>query len=232
MPLLFVQGSAGEVDVYVNDTLLGTTKAWESLVTTVPLGIFKLKVTPVGDASKSLIDMVGFAPGLTLGVVGLTGPADKLSLDYSLSSSLTADKFFAGQKTGDLVAFDTLVKAINVAKLNDVLAGPGPMTIFAPTDSAFATLDPAALDKLLADPAAVGDLLKYHILTSTVTYSDIASLAASNGSVATLQGASMPFTFASNIMISGTLNPLLMVNIHLSNAVVHVTGTVLMPSAK
>ena len=234
MPLLFVQGSvaAGAVDVYVNDALLGTAKTGESLVANVPIGAYKLKVTPAGDASKSLIDTAGFALGVTLGVVGLTGPADKLSLDYSLSSPQTADKFLAGQKTGAVVAFDTLLKAINAAKLSDVLTGPGPMTIFAPTDAAFAKLDPAALDKLMADPAALGEVLKYHILTSAVTFSDIAGLVASNGSAPTLQGASMPFSFASNIVIGGTPNPLMVYNIHLSNAIVHVINTVLMLPAK
>ena len=48
--------------------------------------------------------------------------------------------------------FKTLVTAVKVAKLVDTLSGPGPFTVFAPTDKAFGKLPPGTLDKLIKNP--------------------------------------------------------------------------------
>lgn len=60
-------------------------------------------------------------------------------------------------------AFSTLVTALQAADLVTVLQGKGPFTVFAPTNDAFAKVPPALLDFLLANPAALSDVLLYHV---------------------------------------------------------------------
>jgi uncharacterized surface protein with fasciclin (FAS1) repeats len=60
----------------------------------------------------------------------------------------------------------TFGKAIEKANLGAQLRGPGPFTIFAPTDEAFAALPAGTLDSLLADPEALKRILLYHVVTS------------------------------------------------------------------
>lgn len=61
-------------------------------------------------------------------------------------------------------AFSTLVTALQAANLVPTLQGPGPFTVFAPTNDAFAQLPPEVLNLLLANPAALTDVLLYHVL--------------------------------------------------------------------
>ncbi|GFO06719.1 fasciclin domain-containing protein [Plakobranchus ocellatus] len=79
--------------------------------------------------------------------------------------------------------FSTLTKAINIAKLDGKLSTPGPWTIFAPTDDAFAKLPPGTLEKLLKDITALTNVLEYHVVNST-----LCSAGLSNGRVKTVQG--------------------------------------------
>ena len=61
-------------------------------------------------------------------------------------------------------AFSTLVTALDKAKLVDVLKGPGPFTVYAPTNDAFGKIPADVLDDLLADPAgALTEVLLYHV---------------------------------------------------------------------
>jgi uncharacterized surface protein with fasciclin (FAS1) repeats len=52
-------------------------------------------------------------------------------------------------------SFETLVAAVTAADLVDTLSGPGPFTVFAPTDDAFAKLPAGTIDALLADPSEI-----------------------------------------------------------------------------
>lgn len=60
--------------------------------------------------------------------------------------------------------FSTLVSALGAANLVATLQGPGPFTVFAPTNGAFAKVPPAVLNLLLSDPAALASVLTYHVL--------------------------------------------------------------------
>lgn len=64
--------------------------------------------------------------------------------------------------------FNTLLAAANAAGVTNVLAGPGPSTILAPTDAAFAHLSPARLNALLRNPKQLAELLKCHIIPGMV----------------------------------------------------------------
>ncbi|MBB6092396.1 putative surface protein with fasciclin (FAS1) repeats [Povalibacter uvarum] len=59
--------------------------------------------------------------------------------------------------------FSTLVAALQAADLVSTLQGPGPFTVFAPTNSAFAKIPEGILNFLLADPAALTSVLTYHV---------------------------------------------------------------------
>jgi uncharacterized surface protein with fasciclin (FAS1) repeats len=64
---------------------------------------------------------------------------------------------------GSPATFNTFLKAIEAAGLNDMLTNEGPFIVYAPTDAAFAKLPKDQLDALLADPQALADLVRYHI---------------------------------------------------------------------
>ena len=85
--------------------------------------------------------------------------------------------------------FKTLATALTAAGLVDTLKGPGPFTVFAPTDAAFAKLPAGTLDTLLADPQGkLAPILTYHVVSGKVMAADVASM---NGQkVKTVNGAS------------------------------------------
>ena len=62
-------------------------------------------------------------------------------------------------------SFKTLATALQAAGLVDALKGAGPFTVFAPTDEAFANLPAGTLEALLKDPKALGEILKYHVVS-------------------------------------------------------------------
>jgi uncharacterized surface protein with fasciclin (FAS1) repeats len=123
--------------------------------------------------------------------------------------------------------FDTLVAALQAAELDGALAGPGPFTVFAPTDDAFAKLPADVLNSLLADPK--GDLtqiLLYHVVSGSVP-----SSALSTGLKATtLQGSEVEFTVSGTSVKVNSSNVIL-ADVIASNGIIHVIDTVLIPPA-
>lgn len=69
--------------------------------------------------------------------------------------------------------FSTLVKAIRAAGLVDNLKAPGPFTVFAPTDKAFAEIPKADFDKLLGDTAKLKDVLMFHVVEGRMLAEDL-----------------------------------------------------------
>ena len=75
--------------------------------------------------------------------------------------------------------FTTLVAAVEAAGLADTLSGPGPFTVFAPTDAAFAAaLESLGLtaEQLLADEATLSSILTYHVLSGEVPASAVVTM--------------------------------------------------------
>src|SRR5574342_975743 len=68
--------------------------------------------------------------------------------------------------------FKTLVAALQAADLVATLKGPGPYTVFAPTDEAFAKIPKADLDALLKDKAKLAAVLSYHVVAGKVMAKD------------------------------------------------------------
>jgi uncharacterized surface protein with fasciclin (FAS1) repeats len=122
--------------------------------------------------------------------------------------------------------FSTLAKAVDMAQLANTLRANGPITLFAPTNDAFAALPAGQLDKVLADPAALTKLLGYHVVPGTMRTSDIGSMT----SLPTLSGQSIQITKNGNeVMLNGNTR-LNMTDITTTNGVIHVLDTVLTPS--
>ncbi len=122
--------------------------------------------------------------------------------------------------------FDTLLSAVDIAGLTDTLKGDGPFTVFAPTDAAFNALPSAVLGALLNDPAALADVLLYHVVGSQLS-SDV--ILATN-SLNTLQGTSISITTGGGkLAVNGAT--VIITDIVADNGVIHVIDAVLVPEA-
>jgi uncharacterized surface protein with fasciclin (FAS1) repeats len=121
----------------------------------------------------------------------------------------------------------TLVAAVTAAGLGDTLNGPGPFTIFAPTNDAFAKIDKATLTKLLADPK--GDLTKiltFHVVPGKM---DAAALIKA-GSAKTVNGAELKFAAdGESVKVNGA-SSVICGNVKVGNGIVHIIDTVLLPA--
>ena len=69
--------------------------------------------------------------------------------------------------------FNTLVEAVKAAGLVETLKSPGPFTVFAPTDEAFAKIPKAELDMLLKDPVKLKEILTFHVVEGKLLASDL-----------------------------------------------------------
>lgn len=81
--------------------------------------------------------------------------------------------FDAATTLANYNVFNTLLTAASVAGVRDVFSAPGPYTILAPTDIAFGALSPATLNRLLANPRPLADILKRHIIPGVVNPASI-----------------------------------------------------------
>jgi uncharacterized surface protein with fasciclin (FAS1) repeats len=120
--------------------------------------------------------------------------------------------------------FKTLATALTKAGLIETLKGPGPFTVFAPTDEAFAALPPGALDKVLADGALLKSVLTYHVVSGKVMASEVTKMT----SAKTVQGTDVAIKMSgSNVMINDA--KVVTADIVCKNGVIHVIDKVIMP---
>lgn len=120
--------------------------------------------------------------------------------------------------------FTTLVAAVQAAGLVDTLSGPGPFTVFAPTDAAFAALPEGALDDLLADPDALAEVLTYHVVAGEFRAADVVGLT----EVETVQGGTLSIEVDGDTVRVGGAT-VVATDVEASNGVIHVIDTVLLP---
>jgi uncharacterized surface protein with fasciclin (FAS1) repeats len=118
----------------------------------------------------------------------------------------------------------TLVAALQAADLVEVLQGEGPFTVFAPTDAAFAAIPSADLDALLADTAALTDVLLYHVIADKLAASDVLA----SSSLTTAQTSEVEVRLEGmSAMIGGA--EIIYPDIPASNGVIHLIDAVLFP---
>ena len=155
------------------------------------------------------------------------GPDVPLKVDDQLISppfQLTSiEQTIMGAAT-EAGTFNTLLAAAEAAGLSDTLSGAGPMTLFAPTDEAFAALPEGTLEALLEDPAALADLLNYHIVSGSTMASDLED----GMEIATAQGGSLLVSADDSGSKIGDAN-IITADIETYNGVIHVIDAVLMP---
>jgi uncharacterized surface protein with fasciclin (FAS1) repeats len=119
--------------------------------------------------------------------------------------------------------FNTLVAAVKEAGLVETLKGPGPFTVFAPNDEAFAKLPPGTVDALLKDKAKLTAILTYHVVAGKVMAKDVAGMT----SATTVNGAAVAIDASNGVKVGGA--NVIKADIQTSNGVIHVIDTVLMP---
>lgn len=120
-------------------------------------------------------------------------------------------------------SFKTLVTAVQAAGLVETLSGPGPFTVFAPTDEAFAKLPKETLDAVLADKEKLTAILTYHVVSGKVMASDVVNLKEAT----TVQGGKLSIDTSNGVKV-GSAN-VVQTDIETSNGVIHVIDTVLIP---
>jgi uncharacterized surface protein with fasciclin (FAS1) repeats len=123
--------------------------------------------------------------------------------------------------------FKTLVTALKAANLVETLKGPGPFTVFAPTDSAFAKLAPGTVEALLNNIPLLTEILTYHVVAGEYSAEELVQ----KKLVKTVQGQSVrikekrsgkvTFVYVNNSKVQDT--------IFVKNGVIHVIDTVLIP---
>ncbi len=118
-------------------------------------------------------------------------------------------------------SFNTLVRAVKAAGLVETLAKPGPFTVFAPNDEAFANLPKGTLDELLEDIPKLRRLLAYHVVVGKALAADVKKLS----SARTVHGQKVVIT--SNMGIKVNDAKVIKVDIACDNGVIHVIDTVL-----
>jgi uncharacterized surface protein with fasciclin (FAS1) repeats len=122
-------------------------------------------------------------------------------------------------------SFKTLLQAATAAGLVDTLKGAGPLTVFAPTDAAFAALPAGTLDGLLKDPAKLKDILLYHVVSGTVTADQVVKLS----SATTVEGKPIKITVKDGTVYLNDTVKVVTTDIPASNGVIHVIDAVLLP---
>ncbi|MDJ0994989.1 MAG: fasciclin domain-containing protein [Dinoroseobacter sp.] len=123
--------------------------------------------------------------------------------------------------------FSTLLAAAQAADLTDVLASEGPLTVFAPTNAAFAALPEGTLDSLLLpeNKETLAAIVAYHVVPGSYP---AASLVGKTGSLATAQGGSLKIDgTGSSVKVNDAF--VTQANITASNGVIHVIDSVMLP---
>ncbi len=122
--------------------------------------------------------------------------------------------------------FKTLTTAVTSAGLVDTLKGPGPFTVFAPTDDAFAKLPAGTVDTLLMpeNKAQLTAILTYHVVPGELKAADLAKVS----SVKTVEGQNLTVAITASSAKVNDAN-VTTADVACSNGVIHVIDTVLLP---
>ena len=145
----------------------------------------------------------------------------------TLTSAFAANALNIVETAVSAGQFKTLVAAVQAADLGGALSGPGPFTVFAPTDEAFAELPAGTVDDLLKpeNRDKLIAVLKYHVVSGKVMAADIAGKKAN---VTTLQGGDISVdAMSGGVMINDAT--VTTADIQASNGVIHVINKVILP---
>lgn len=183
----------------------------------------KVTTTDVVAANGTIhiIDAVLLPPSIapTTGTGG--GGADMTTAEFTRPGLPTITDIAVGDDR-----FETLVTALSAAGLAGVLDQPGPYTVFAPTDDAFAKLPASTLNAVLADPnGLLTDILLYHVVSGDVGSEIVLTL----DEATTLQGETVRIKFFDGNVYLNDEVKVIITDIVAANGVIHVIDTVLLP---
>jgi uncharacterized surface protein with fasciclin (FAS1) repeats len=120
-------------------------------------------------------------------------------------------------------SFTTLVAAVKAAGLVETLAGPGPFTVFAPTDDAFKKLPAGTVEGLLKDIPKLTAVLTYHVVAGKMMAAEVAK----QTSIKTVQGQSVTIDTSDGVKVDGA--KVVKADVAADNGVIHVIDSVILP---
>lgn len=118
--------------------------------------------------------------------------------------------------------FKTLVAAVQAAGLVDTLKSPGPFTVFAPNDEAFAKLPPGTIQTLLQNIPQLARILKFHVVPGKLLKADLGRL----GVVTSVEGSPIPIDTSDGFEVKNAT--VLAADIEADNGVIHVLDRVIL----
>ena len=131
--------------------------------------------------------------------------------------------------------FKTLVAAVEAAGLVPTLSGPGPFTVFAPTDAAFSKLPEGAVPSLLKDKKKLTEVLTYHVVAGRITAADLKARADKDGNVKlkTVEGSELKLHLTeSAVHVGDKFANVVIADVPAKNGIVHAIDAVLFPPKK
>ena len=153
----------------------------------------------------------------------------------AVAIALSVSAVAAGGKKADIVqtaveagSFNTLVTAVKAAGLVETLQGPGPFTVFAPTDEAFAKLPAGTVENLLKpeNKSKLVAILTYHVVPGKVMSKDIAGMKTMAKSV---EGSEIDVDATNGVKVDDA--KVVKADIETSNGVIHVIDSVIVPKS-
>ncbi|AGY60249.1 fasciclin domain-containing protein [Gloeobacter kilaueensis] len=121
-------------------------------------------------------------------------------------------------------SFKTLVTAVQVAGLVDALKSPGPFTVFAPVDAAFAKLPPGTITTLVQNPPQLARILTYHVVAGRYRQADLADI----DTLTSLEGADIPIRATTPDGFEVKNATVVLADVEADNGVIHVIDNVLL----
>ncbi len=118
--------------------------------------------------------------------------------------------------------FSTLVAAVQAAGLVETLKGPGPFTVLAPNDEAFAKLPPGTVQTLVQNPPQLARILKFHVVPGKYTQAQLIEL----GTAISAEGAPIPISGKDGFEVKNAT--VLAADIEADNGIIHVLDTVIL----
>ena len=118
--------------------------------------------------------------------------------------------------------FTTLVTAVKAANLVDTLKSPGPFTVFAPNDDAFAKLPPGTIQTLVQNIPQLARILTYHVVSGKLMKADLAQV----DSVISVEGSPITIDYDDNFEVKNAT--VIAADIEADNGVIHVIDNVIL----
>ncbi|CAA9307905.1 Sensory subunit of low CO2-induced protein complex, putative [uncultured Coleofasciculus sp.] len=146
-------------------------------------------------------------------------------MEFDQTSLLTEAIFMADIVDTAINAgtFNTLATAITTAGMDTALKGPGPFTVFAPTDEAFSKLPSGTVESLLEDILQLRKVLEYHVVPGKFMAADVVKL----DSATTTEGSTVKIDASNGVKVNDAT--VVTPDVEADNGVIHVIDTVLIP---